>query len=642
MKKSKRKLISGLIRILLAAATIFPSKAQERLVISLSSQSNDTTLTYYGSGDIDNNNILNWNDYNLMQSGTQNDMSDINGDGVSSSLQDQQILQNYLNQITNNLPSNWNKLDSLKKVNWLEKMLQIDKTDTIISTNCYDFSNPEVINLNGFPSLANGVGPNFPWKFSKNGRFNIPACTVSTTTRLGSAHSLVGVLVGDDPFNFYHWYFIDPSSDNQITPGHVYMANNKNVEINYYPDMDPETGGDIGGVKIIKWNLDENGSPTLLYTHYLKHIIPTNPNKDTIAPETTLSVSDSTYSNSDINLEYLVEENQTFLDSAYYKLNGVKTNIACEVYATPIISAPVDSISGTLPTISQEGEYNLVFFANDMAKPQGNETILKRYFVIDKIPPTTSDNISTTWQNSDFEVVLNPSDELSGVVSTKYCISSTNNCTPNIEYTSPVSISEEGEKYFRYFSTDKAGNNQNIVSKEIKLDKTAPEITASISHIEGTDSAEVAINVLEANLDSARYSYNGSDWNYFSSDTLFREELKEGENVLNVEARDKATNFSEIEEKLNFVPDAVEPSKTLENYFKVYPNPVSNIGNFEFYLDAPKNLKFSVYDVSGRELEKIIVEGNQGDNKLNYDFSKYKSGIYIYKLGTKTGKIVKE
>ncbi|GAJ02580.1 unnamed protein product, partial [marine sediment metagenome] len=65
-----------------------------------------------------------------------------------------------------------------------------------------------------------------------------------------------------------------------------------------------------------------------------------------------------------------------------------------------------------------------------------------------------------------------------------------------------------------------------------EIDKTPPEITALINQIEETDSAEIAINVLEANPDYTRYSYNGFDWVYFASDTLFREQLKQGENIL--------------------------------------------------------------------------------------------------------------
>jgi len=115
-------------------------------------------------------------------------------------------------------------------------------------------------------------------------------------------------------------------------------------------------------------------------------VVPSNPNKDTIPPEIILaSPADSAFYNLSVSLEYLVKENQTFLDSVYFGLNGSKQYIDCVDSQIPIF--PVDSISGTIPLASEEGEYDLMFYANDIAKPQGNETILNRYFVVDKTPP---------------------------------------------------------------------------------------------------------------------------------------------------------------------------------------------------------------------------------------------------------------
>lgn len=37
-------------------------------------------------------------------------------------------------------------------------------------------------------------------------------------------------------------------------------------------------------------------------------------------------------------------------------------------------------------------------------------------------------------------------------------------------------------------------------------------------------------------------------------------------------------------------PNAIK-TNSLESSFKVYPNPVSNIGNFKFYLKTPQNIK---------------------------------------------------
>ena len=660
MKRFKKKLITGLTGILLAAATIFPSKAQERVILDNFSQPNDTTLNYYGSGDVLLDRTIDWKDAERLDSlinytftDTSDDRlldrADINGDGLINN-QDKQILEEELN---NYFPSHWNKLSDLEKQGWFKLMVEIDKTDTIITSECTEFANPFAINFHGFKSLE-GVDPeDFKYKFSKNNRFNIPVYTVGTRTDQGSAHSINGVLIGDNPFEFSNWYFIDPGyeDDKPVNPGEWDMAYNSDVIVDYLLDINPDDGG-LSSLIMISWHLDETGNPTLLYTPYIKHIVKSNPSKDTIAPKANLSISDSSYYNSNVTLEYLVKENQTFLDSAYYELNGNKKNIDCSVYATDILNAPVDSISGIEPLASQEGEYNLVFFVNDIAKPKGNEVIEERYFVIDKTPPITSDDVPTEWQDSDFDVTLTPNDELSGVASTKYCIGSTNDCTPNIEYTSPVRVSDEGVKYIKYFSTDKAGNNQPIVSKEIKLDKTAPEI--NIASPESKEYVNEVNNfvftITDSNLDSCFYSVdNGQTKTYFPCTSGLEANLNitsdEGSNNWALYTKDKAKNTSEQNVAFEFIPDAIEDTY-LGTSFKAYPNPTSGSINFEFYLDNPKDLRFKMYNMAGKELENIVVEANPGDNKVSYDFSKYSSGIYLYRFeGTdrkaKTGKIIK-
>lgn len=649
--KLKNWLLYG-IPIAIAGFLPMKSQAQERLIVDNFSQPNSKTLNYYGSGDVFLDNQINQKDVLRLDSlinktlaepydDRLTDRADINGDGIINQT-DKQILEDKLNGLKDYL-SHWNKLTKTEKISWFEKMAEIDKTDTLHTTICYKFSTVFAINFHGFPSLENRISPDFPWQFSKNCRFNIPVYTVSTTTYLGNPHEINGVLVGANPLNFFDWYFINNSGQKTI-PGDPAMTKGKDVIINYIKNMNPETGELINPVIIIKWHLDENGLPSLIYNK--PYIIKSNPNKDIIAPEINLSSpKNSVYNHLDINLEYLVKENQTFLDSCRYKLNDSPwQNIKCSVPYYDIL-APLDSISGKIPLSAKEGENNLVFYASDIAKPETNKSVKNIKFTVDKTPPTTSDNALLTWQNSDFSITLIPSDALSGVASTKYCIGSANDCIPNIEYSSPVLISEEGKKYFRYFSTDKAGNQQSILTKEIKLDKTAPYITASINQNQAgeRDSAKVAINVSEANPDYAKYSYNGSGWTYFVSDTLFSVKLKEGENILNVEAKDKA-GWNSAKKLSLIAPDAVEELPEQSN-FKEYPNPASDFVKFEFYLNSPEKFNLSIYDFAGKELEKRLIKGEAGDNRIVYDFSKYTPAIYFYRFEgdkiKKSGKIIK-
>jgi len=239
MRKFKRKLIKGLSAFLLAGAFLFPreSKGQERVIIDNFSQPNDTTLNYYGSGDINKDNTITWQDASRLDSliaGTFSDpaddrltdRADINGDEVIDN-QDKQTLDSLINGNINYLPSNWNKSNTAEKTNWFEKMVEIDKTDTIApGTLCFFYSAPFAINFHGFESLE-GVNPeDSPFKFSKNNRFNIPAYYVATTNIPDQPHAINGVLIGDDPLNFNDWYFIEPQGDIRVYPGDWSMTLN--------------------------------------------------------------------------------------------------------------------------------------------------------------------------------------------------------------------------------------------------------------------------------------------------------------------------------------------------------------------------------------------------------------------------------
>lgn len=576
MSKFKQKLIKGLSAFLLAGAFLFPkAQAQERIIIDNFSQPNDTTLNYYGSGDINKDNTITWEDAYRLDSLIKRtftdplddrliDRADITGDETIDN-QDKQVLEDYLNETIPYLPTHWNKLDSLEKLNWFTKTEIIDKTDTISSTLCTDFTNAFVINYHGFPSLEDVNPDDFKYKISKNNRFNMPVYTVATRATGDHAHAIVGVLIGDNPFNFNHWYFFDPRFRTQAKPGDWNMINNGRVIIKYTWDM-LENGGAYSS-DIIKFDIDENGNPSLTYNK--PGIVPSNPNKDTIPSEISLSIPDSSYFNSNVNLEYLVKENQTFLDSVYFDLNGSKTKIECSVPYYAVL-APVDSISGTIPLASEEGEYDLIFCAKDIAKPQSNETIKNIKFFIDKTSPEI-----------------------------------------------------------------------NIIYPENK------------DYIKSVDSMVISISDLYLNNDSCWYSTdNGQTKTYFTCEsgeqkTIYPDFI-DHENKWIVGASDKATNDSTAEVNFYISPDAVEEKKetTLEDYFKFYPNPVTGVGNFEFYLQTPQNLRFSISDITGRQLEQLVIEGNAGENKVPYDFSEHPAGIYIYRLeglesNIKTGRVVK-
>jgi hypothetical protein len=100
---------------------------------------------------------------------------------------------------------------------------------------------------------------------------------------------------------------------------------------------------------------------------------------------------------------------------------------------------------------------------------------------------------------------------LSGVAGTKYCVDTANTCdvSAGTAYTVAVTVSAEGTNYFRYASTDNAGNAQAVVSKAVRIDKTAPSI-GSMSPADGSKQLANSVSFGFAPADALSTSLNCS------------------------------------------------------------------------------------------------------------------------------------
>ena len=140
----------------------------------------------------------------------------------------------------------------------------------------------------------------------------------------------------------------------------------------------------------------------------------------------------------------------------------------------------------------------------------------------DTIPPVTTDDSSSYpgWQNSNVDIELICDDGAgSGCDITYYCIDQDNLCDPAIEYTVPVTVSDEGTNYVRYKSIDNVGNEENVQSSNlIKIDYTGPTVGVSgapTNWLVNQSGVEVAVTCedLGSGCDEATYKlkiYSGS------------------------------------------------------------------------------------------------------------------------------------
>jgi hypothetical protein len=193
---------------------------------------------------------------------------------------------------------------------------------------------------------------------------------------------------------------------------------------------------------------------------------------DKTNPTATIVINDgATYTNS-----LQVTLTLTYEDA----LSGVKE---CRYGNVALLTTTWETCVATKSWTLSEGDGTKTVYY-EVKDNAGNVQQTSDTIFLDTVKPTTSDDYvakDDIWQNEDQTITLIPTDPSpsSGIEWTKYCTDTINTCDPAIgtAYIEPVTISTEGVTYFRYASKDNAGNVQDTVSREVKIDKTAPTYT---------------------------------------------------------------------------------------------------------------------------------------------------------------------
>ncbi|NOX46697.1 MAG: 4Fe-4S dicluster domain-containing protein [Chlorobi bacterium] len=74
--------------------------------------------------------------------------------------------------------------------------------------------------------------------------------------------------------------------------------------------------------------------------------------------------------------------------------------------------------------------------------------------------------------------------------------------------------------------------------------------------------------------------------------------------------------------------------KKINEKLKVYPNPTSGNTTAEFEINETSEIHFSIYDISGKEVLKVMDGESMplGKHKVHFDVSDFKTGTYIGRL----------
>ena len=121
-----------------------------------------------------------------------------------------------------------------------------------------------------------------------------------------------------------------------------------------------------------------------------------------------------------------------------------------------------------------DGKYT-IRAAADSPRDKAEES---REIIVDRTAPTTKAELEGAkgdgWYLSDISIKLNAEDNVSGLASTEYRLGDSGEW---VDYTEPISITEEGTHEIQYRSIDKAGNIEEARTETIRIDKIKPTFT---------------------------------------------------------------------------------------------------------------------------------------------------------------------
>lgn len=211
-----------------------PTETAYEYVVNPFVQPNDSTLNWYGSGDVNNDNAINQDDVSLLEeiiNGSYtnpndrrlNDRADVNGDALIN-YSDKTILQEYIIGTIEYLPGQWNDLlTKEEKQDWLQKMINIDNPDKTcknvpdsIICDCSQYADQMMINFHGFTKRELAVFlKSYSYDTANNGRFNLPVYIMGMQYKsadgLGAGgHARNWITHGEDVLDWNNNFMIEP------------------------------------------------------------------------------------------------------------------------------------------------------------------------------------------------------------------------------------------------------------------------------------------------------------------------------------------------------------------------------------------------------------------------------------------------
>jgi hypothetical protein len=250
-----------------------------------------------------------------------------------------------------------------------------------------------------------------------------------------------------------------------------------------------------------------------------------------------------------------------------------RSSVTLNLTATDALSGPASisvsvnggtwtttSGSSVTQTFSAEGVTNVSYYATDRAGIAGTHVTVP--LKIDTSAPSTTSQVLATsglngWYTSDASVALAAADSLSGVASIQYRVDGGSWQT----YAGTIAV-HDGAHTIEYYALDVAGNAEAVLSLQLRVDSTPPQIGIT-SPIGVLTTSQVTVSWTGSDATSGIGGYaisvDGQGFTTVGNTTHATVGLLDGDHTITIRATDLAGNSAETQTHVTVNTNALSP-----------------------------------------------------------------------------------
>lgn len=278
----------------------------------------------------------------------------------------------------------------------------------------------------------------------------------------------------------------------------------------------------------------------------------------------------------------------------------------------------LNNLSYTIDNLSYaDHQYYVTSYSNSFGESEPSNTVVAK-LIVDTEPPVTIANAPADWTNqTPVTVTLSATDNETGVANTYYSINN-----GDFKEGTSILVDTEGITKITFYSVDKVGNTESQQTAEVKIDKTAPEVSFNLLEEYALGSTVQLSYIAKDNLSGIA----NEQMTVFAPNDTTGKVVINGTNLL----LDKPGAYKVVVT----VTDAVRLSTTISKQFVVFiPGTIEvtpkvmkgNNGIFTVRVNLPQG-----YSTEGFDLKTATLNGVNALTNNNGYFNQAKLGQFKF------------